>query len=171
VNSVSPDGKYLLYGKVDIRTLPLTGERKAETYLQTKYEEHGATFSPDGHWVAYHSDESGRFEIWVQGFPERRGKWQVSTEGGAFPAWRANGKELYWVRLDSTLMAASVELQAAGVRPGRAEALFRLPAGSGHEWFQPALDGQRFLVYEPEAVKQEERPMVVVENWAGRLRR
>ena len=170
VNSVSPDGKYLLYGKVDIRTLPLTGERKAETYLQTKYEEHGATFSPDGRWVAYHSDESGRFEIWVQGFPERRGKWQVSTEGGAFPAWRANGKELYWVRLDSTLMAASVELQAAGVRHGRAEALFRLPVGSSRPWFQPAGDWPRFLVYEPEAVKQE-GPMVVVENWAGRLRR
>ena len=79
--------------------------------------------------MAYDSDESGRSEIYVQGFPERRGKWLVSAEGGRNPAWRADGKELYWVGPDGTLMAASVELQAAGVRVGRTEALFRLPAG------------------------------------------
>ena len=147
----------------------MTGERNAEAYLQTKYEEHGASFSPDGRWVAYHSDESGRFEIYVQGFPERRGKWPVSAEGGSFPEWRADGKELYWVGRDGTLMAASVELLAAGVRPGRPEALFRLPAAP-HVSFQPARDGRRFLVYEPEGLPQE-GPMAVVENWAGRLRR
>ena len=111
--------------------LPLTGESKPEAYLQTKYSENSASFSPDGRWVAYDSDESGRSEIYVQGFPERRGKWLVSAEGGRSPAWRADGKELYWVGLDGTLMAASVELQAAGVRLGRAEALFRLPAVDG----------------------------------------
>ena len=63
VQSVSPDGKVLLYGNGDIMTLPLTGEGKPEAYLQTKYLEYGATFSPDGRWVAYESDESGRSEI------------------------------------------------------------------------------------------------------------
>jgi hypothetical protein len=111
----------------DIMTLPLTGEAKPQAYLQTKYEKRNAAFSPDGRWVAYNSDVSGRGEIYVQGFPERRGKWLVSAEGGRTPAWRADGKELYWVGPDRTLMAASVELQAAGVRPGRTEALFRLP--------------------------------------------
>ena len=67
-------------------------------------------------------------------------------------------------------MAASVELQAAGVRVGRTEALFRLPAGDGRAYFQPWRDGRRFLVYEPEGVPQY-RPMVVVENWAARLGR
>ena len=150
VQSVSPDGKVLLYGNADIMTLPLTGEGKPEAYLQTKYEEQNGTFSPDGRWVAYDSDESGRREIYVQGFPERRGKWLVSAEGGSTPAWRADGKELYWVGLDGTLMAVSVEVQASGVRPGRTEALFRLPAGDGRAYFQPGRDGRRFLVYEPE---------------------
>jgi hypothetical protein len=78
--------------------------------------------------VAYASEESGRREIYVQGFPERRGKWPASADGGRIPAWRADGTELYWVGLESTLMAASVELQGVEVRVGRAEALFRLPA-------------------------------------------
>ena len=73
----------------------------------------------------------------MQGFPERRGKWLVSAEGGSTPAWRADGKELYWVGPDGTLMAASVELQAAGVRRGRTEALFRLPAEDRCAYFQP----------------------------------
>ena len=170
VQSVSPAGKVLLYGIGDIMMLPLTGECKPEAYLQTKYSENG-TFSPDGRWVAYNSDESGRSEIYVQGYPERRGKWPVSAEGGRTPAWRADGKELYWLRLgDNTLMAASVELQAAGVRIGRTEALFRLPTEAPFTSFQPGRDGRRFLVYEPEGAPQG-RPMVVVENWATRLGR
>ena len=96
VNSLSPDGKYLLYGVGDIMTLPLTVERKPEAYVQTKYNELGASFSPDGRWVAYHSDESGKREVYVQGFPERRGKWLVSV--GSKPEWRGDGKELYWAR-------------------------------------------------------------------------
>jgi dipeptidyl aminopeptidase/acylaminoacyl peptidase len=168
VNSVSPDGKVLLYGTDDIVTLPLTGEAKPEAYLQTKYFETHATFSPDGRWVAYDSDVSGRFEIYVQGFPERRGEWPISAEGGRAPEWRADGKELYWAGLDGTLMAASVELLAASVRPGRTEALFRLP--DEHVFFQPGRDGRRFLVYEPEGAPQYQ-PMVVQLNWAARLGR
>ena len=170
VRSVSPDGKVLLYGNGDIMTLPLTGEGKPEAYLQTKYLEGSPAFSPDGRWVAYASYESGRSEIYVQGFPERRGKWPVSAEGGRTAAWRADGKELYWVGPDDTLMAASVELQAAGVRVGRTEALFRLPTEDRFSSFQPGRDGRRFLVQEPESALQD-RPMVVVENWVGRLGR
>ena len=118
-------------------TLPLIGERKPEVYLQTKYSESAASFSPDGRWVAYQSYESGGNEIYVQGFPERRGKWPVSAEGGRFPAWRADGKELYWVGPDDTLMAASVELQAARVRVLRTEALFRLPDKAEKESISP----------------------------------
>ena len=149
VGSVSPDGKYLPYGLSDILALPLIGERKPEPYLQTKYTERRA---------AYESDESGRQEIYVQGFPERRGKWLISAEGGRRPEWRADGKELYWNGLDGTMMAASVELQAA--------ALFRLPGQMNY--FQPARDGRRFLVMEPEG-EQQARPMVVVQKWVERL--
>ena len=164
--SVSPDGRVLLYGLVDIKMLSLTGERKAEAYLETKYNEGYAAFSPDGRWVAYRSDESGRNEVYVQGYPERRGKWLVSSEGGGlYPQWRGDGKELYWRKTDGTVMAASIELQAAGVQVGRAEALFRLPAGGN---FQRARDGERFLVAEPEG-SQLEFPMVVQLNYAARL--
>ena len=120
--------------------------------------------------MAYDSDESGRSEIYVQGFPERRGKWPVSAEGGRSPAWRADGKELYWAGPDGTLMAASMELQAAGVRVGRTEALFRLPTDEHLPSSSRARDGRRFLVYEPEGAPQY-RPMVVIENWAARLGR
>ena len=163
--SVSPDGKVLLYGVTDIKKLTLIGERKSEAYLETKYEEGYATFSPDGRWVAYRSDESGRPEINVEGYPERRGKWLVSAEG-VNPQWRGDGKELYFRKLDGTIMASSMVLQAAGVQVGRAETLFRITGGN--TYFRPALDGKRFLVLEP-AVAEQELPMVVVENWAARL--
>ena len=164
--SVSPDGKALLYGFQDIKKLWLTGERKSEAYLETKYTEGNAVFSPDGRWVAYRSDESGRYEIYVEGYPERRGKWLVSSEGGANPQWRGDGKELYWLKPDGTVMAASMVLQAGGVQVGRAEALFRTTGERGY--FRSAKDGKRFLVAEPED-GQQEFPMVVVENWAARL--
>lgn len=164
--SVSPDGKHLLFGSRDILALPLAGERKPEPYLQTKFSEFGATFSSDGRWVAYVSDESGRAEIYVQGFPERRGKWLVSSAGGAEPKWRADGKELYWVGPGNTLMAANLELTAAGVRVGLAEPLFRLSGVA----YQPARGGRRFLVLEPEGGPPPDRPMVVIQNWAAGLK-
>ena len=163
--SVSPDGKHLLFGSGDIMTLPLTAEREPEPYLQTQYGEFAATFSPDGRWVAYHSDESRRMEIYVQGFPERRGKWPVSSAGGRVPQWCADGKELYWVGQGNVLMAASVDLQATGVRVGPAVPLFKLSSGS----YRPAPDGRRFLVLEPEGGQQPCRPMVVIQNWAAVL--
>jgi eukaryotic-like serine/threonine-protein kinase len=163
VLSVSPDGMHLLYGLVDIMTLPLGGDGKPAPYLQTKYREMSATFSPDGRWVAYDSDESGSHEIYVQGFPDRRGKWPVSPDTGADPEWRADGKELYWVGRDFVLTAAAVDLQPAGVRPGRADALFHT---RGH--YHPAHDGRRFLVSEPEDARTD-WPMAVVRNWAAGL--
>jgi len=82
VQSVSPDGKHLLFGLGDVLLLRLEGKKKVAPYVQTKFAERLGVFSPDGRWVAYGSDESGRQEVYLQGFPERRGKWQVSAEGG-----------------------------------------------------------------------------------------
>ncbi len=122
VTSVSPDEKHLLFGRGDIFMLPLEGEKKPVPYLQTKFIERDAVFSPDGRCEAYHSDESGRSELHIQGFPERRGKWQVSAEGGIFSQWQVDGKELYWTGTDGrSVMAAPIELQDAGVKAGRPE--------------------------------------------------
>ena len=122
-------------------------------------------FSPDGRWVAYRSDESSRSEIYIQGFPEHRGKWQISAEGGTFPQWRADGKELYWLGNDfRSLMAVPVELQAEAVKSGRPELLFRTPV-----FGFATLDGKRFLVAVPEVAEQQALPMAVVTNWAAGL--
>ena len=72
-------------GAVTLFGLPLEGEKRPEPYLQTKFNEGYAAFSPDGRWVAYGSDESGRIEVYIQGFPERHGKWQISAEYGTLP--------------------------------------------------------------------------------------
>ena len=146
--------------------LTLSGERKPEAYLATKHFEGNSTFSPDGRWLAYQSDESGRSEIYVQGFPDPRGKWLISDGGGTNPVWRTDGKELFWVAPGNMLMAAGVELWPSGVKAGRAEPLFRVP----HEGrFQSARDGRRFLVQELEDETQRQKPLVVELNWASRL--
>ena len=169
LQSLAPDGKHLLFGVRDIMLLALGGEKKAVPYVQTKFRESAGAFSPDGRWVAYHSDESGRPEVYIQGFPERRGKWPVTAEGGYSPNWRADGKELYWRGSDGrTVMAAAVELQAGGVKAGRGEALFR-GGGTLFTAPQPSPDGKRFLDLIPEGGAAAGLPMVVVLNWAAGL--
>ena len=135
------------------------GPSPRHTYRRSSQKCYGA-FSPDGRWVAYRSGESGRSEIYIQGFPERRGKWQISAEGGPLPRWRADGNELYWNGLDArSVMAAPVDLQAAAVRSGRPELLFR------PSFCRIRHDGKRFLVHAPEGGEQQALPMAVVTNW------
>jgi len=102
VRAVSPDGKVLLFGFSDIMKLTLAGGG-VEPWLKTDFNEPRAVFSPDGRWVAYQSSESGRHEIYVQGYPEKRGRRLVSTAGGLSPVWRRDGKELYWVTFGGEL--------------------------------------------------------------------
>ena len=164
LTSVSPDGKHLLFGQRDILMLPVEGGKKPKPYLRTKYEEGGAMFSPDGRWVAYESNESGRNEIYIQGFPDGRGKWQLSAEGGAAPRWRADGKEIYWFGKRTTLMAAPIELQSTAVRSGRPEVLFQTRSVR-----IITIDGKRFFLEQLEDGEEQALPMVVVTNWAAGL--
>jgi hypothetical protein len=170
VSSVSPDGAHLLFGTSDIFLLPLAGTRKPEPWLQTQFTEGYGVFSPDGRWVAYRSNENGRFEIYVQGHPDRRGKWVISTVGGSVPQWRADGKELYWSSLDGMVMSARMALSEASPGAGTPEQLFRLPVSvGGYFYFQMSRDATKFLVWEPEGGEQPDLPMVVIQNWAARL--
>ena len=120
----------------------------------TRAEEVLAQFSPDGRWVAYQTNESGRFEVVVQPFPDAGGKWQVSTAGGVAPRWRAAGKELYFVAPDATLMDVPVTAAGASFASGTPVALFPariLEGGSvaiGHPQYAVARDG-RFLINHP----------------------
>jgi Tol biopolymer transport system component len=128
----SSDGQFLLYAEDDPKTgshlwaLPMTGnDRKPIMVVKTPFEEPNGQFSPDGRWVAYDTNESGRFEVVVQAFPGLGGKWPVSTGGGIRPRWRPDGKELYFVAPDGKLMAASIS-PGATFAVGKPVALFRV---------------------------------------------
>ena len=127
----SPDGKYILYEKVDPKSkfdlwvLPTSGDNKPVPYLQTESNEAHARFSPNGKWVAYASDESGRTELYVQSFPAGRGKWQISTSGGDQPSWRRDGKELFYVAPDGKLRAVEIEEADSTFQPAGIDDSFR----------------------------------------------
>jgi Tol biopolymer transport system component len=152
----SRDGQYLLYEEADAKTgwdlwaLPLTGDGKPIPISNTLFEERSGRFSPDGGWVAYQSNETGRFEIYVQPFPGPGVRLNVSTTGGTDPRWRPDGKELFFMAPDGKLMAASVRSPAATFEAGSPVPLFqtRVPT-SGAAYLMPQYavsnDG-RFLV-------------------------
>jgi Tol biopolymer transport system component len=174
----SPDGRFLLYESVgaqtgyDIWALPLTGEGKSFSVVQTRFEERDGQFSPDGKWIAYRSNESGRFEIYVQAFPGPGGQALVSTNGGAQPRWRSDGKEIFYIGLDSRLMAVPISVAANGqtLEPGQPTALFTtriafgpLP-GARRQQYAVSSDGQRFLVT---TLPQDAAPppITLILNW------
>lgn len=150
---VSRDGKYLLYEELDpssaadLWVLPLSGDRKPFPYIKTNYMETSARFSPNGRWVAYVSNESGNYEIYVQSFPTPGQAIRISSEGGMDPRWRRDGRELYFVSLDGRFMAADVKTDG-GFSAGLPKPLFRFSGNpqTTRRSYWPSPDGQRFLV-------------------------
>ncbi|MBI3048434.1 MAG: PD40 domain-containing protein [Acidobacteria bacterium] len=118
--SWSSDGRFVLYSRsnsatgIDLWALPMTGERKPMPIVTTPADQPGGEFSPDSRWLAYESNESGRFEVYVQPFPAGGGKWQVSNGGGRQPRWGRDGKELYCVAADARLMAVPLATSPDG---------------------------------------------------------
>jgi len=165
----SPDGKYILYSSQspttarDVWAVPLEGaDRKPFPVVQTPAEERGARFSPDGKWVAYSSNETGREEIFVRPFPGPGPAQRVSTEGGRLPFWRADGKELYYLREDQ-LMAVPVNGAAKGALTiGMPQSLFK-----ARGIVVPESDGRRFLVLAPLG-EVATPPVTVIVNWEDR---
>ena len=115
---------------IDLWVLPLTSDRKPFPVLQTMFDETEGQFSPDGRWIAYVSNESGRPEVDVQPFPAPGGKWQISTMGGSQVRWRSDGRELYYLAPDGRLMAAAIAFGADAQGPG----------GSVRRWRSSRLD-------------------------------
>ena len=153
--SWSADGRLLEYRQVDPQTrsdiwiLPLDGKSKPFVFLKTPAEESHASFSPDGRFIAYGSDESGRSEVYVQTFPATGAKWQLSSDGGMSPMWRRDGKELYFATPDGHVMAVPVALRGVSLEAGAPQALFASPAPSMTTWgsnLVVSADGQRFLI-------------------------
>jgi len=171
----SRDGRYLFEetpngGKTagDIWVLPLFGDRKPFPYLQTEFNERSAKLSPDGQWLAYASDETKRYEIYVQTFPNPGGKWQVSSNGGGLPIWSRDGKELFFIGADQKLMAVEVK-GGAKFEAGVPKLLFDTHLSGLNSGYDVSKDG-RFLI--PLAMEQATAPpMTVVINWNAGMKR
>jgi Tol biopolymer transport system component len=175
-SSWSPDGRFILYYAYgdpktgnDIWVLPLEGERKPVPFLRTGAIEQQGQFSPDGKWVAYRSNESGRFEIHLAPFPGPGVKYQVSIAGGEQPRWRGDGKELFYIGSDGRLMAVPISAGKSGLVIGAPQPLFgTLRTGGGFE-YDVSADGQRILAVVPNEKAAE--PLSVVLNWTAGLKK
>ncbi|HEY6434826.1 MAG TPA: LpqB family beta-propeller domain-containing protein [Acetobacteraceae bacterium] len=184
LSSWSADGQYLLYfsldpgSAADLWVLPMTGTRKPFAFLQSSFNKVWGQYSPDGHWVAYQSNESGRNEIYVRRFVvpgdtadstvAQAGQWQVSTAGGVFPTWRADGKELFFLNPAGIMMAAPITVTGSTVVPGTPVTLFQtkvlgggIDTGLGRQ-YDVAPDG-RFMINR--VVDAAVSPITLILNW------
>jgi Tol biopolymer transport system component len=170
VVSWSPDGQWLsfientLATSYDIWMLRLDGERRPQPFLQTQFDERNAIFSPDGHWLAYQSAESGRFEVYIQPFPGPGGKWRVSTEGGSEPRWARNGHELFY-RDGNKMMAVDIK-----TGPTFAAGKHRILFEGQFLAYDVSLDSQRFLMIQAVELEQPATQINLVLNWFEELK-
>ncbi len=187
VSDWSSDGKYLLLirgnyiggNPCDIWALPLLGDRKPFPLLTSAFRENEARFSPDGKWVAYESDESGRMEIYVIPFhppaedgsatpePTVGGKWQVSSNGGTYPCWRRDGKEIFFTSIYGKLTAVEIELSLEGVTIGTPKELFTIDQVAGIHPYDAAADGQWFVVNS--STVRQSSTIDLITNWDAEL--
>jgi Tol biopolymer transport system component len=183
-NSWSRDGRFLMYASVspvtnaDLWVLPMQGDRTPYVFLRTPFREAYGVFSPDGRWVAYQSNESGRLEVYVRPFfePGQRDaatandQWQISADGGTYAAWRADGQELYYLDPSGAMMAASITVTGNKLVPGTPQMLFRAHIAQGGRDLQQgrqydvAADG-RFLI-NTELADDAATPITLIQNWS-----
>jgi serine/threonine-protein kinase len=179
--SVSPDGKTLLFthhspaGATGIYALSLDGSGKIQPFLQSTFNQSHPRFSPDGHWVVYTSNESGRDEVYLQPFPGPGGKWMISTEGGNYPLWARTGREIFY-RSEDKMMSVPVEIQPT-FQAGTPRMLFAGGSyvggylGLGTYTYDVAPDGQHFLMIKEKEAPSTPKELNIITNWTGELKR
>ena len=180
--SWSSDGKFLVYhegvsggtyangvpGGWSIWILPLFGDRKTYPFLQSNFSAREATFSPDGKWLAYCSNESGEYRVYVVPFPGPGGKWQVSRGDGRGPLWRRDGKELFYLSADNKLLAVTVDASGGTFSAGDAHVLFDSQSYGVFARYYNSADGQRFVVvYEG---SQPSSTLTFISNWTSEVK-
>jgi Tol biopolymer transport system component len=179
----SPDGRLLMYQVVvgpgtrsALWVLPLSKDgtdesRKPYPLMQNEFSEFDGRFSPDGRWVAYTSNESGRNEIYVRALSGGSGRWQVSIAGGNGPRWCRDGKELYYLSSDNTIMAAGIRLTEAAAEISNVHRLFEVPSleQSVYPSFDAGPDGNTFLL-NLQNDSQNQAPLTLVVNWDAALK-
>jgi eukaryotic-like serine/threonine-protein kinase len=187
--SSSSDGRYLVYGRRDLTksqsssdltknqnsfdlwVLPLFGDRKPFPIVQTSFDDIYAAVSPDGKWMAYQNNESGRMEVYVTAFPGGGAKWLVSANGGVQPKWRGDGKELFFLDSADSVMAVDVSTAGNAVRLGVPHALFQAVAVQRQAGaFDVTADGKRFVINSGN-LKEGNEPMTLVQNWPAELKK
>jgi serine/threonine protein kinase/Tol biopolymer transport system component len=170
----SRDGRFLVYQSLDPKTqwdlwyVDLSGSHTPTIFLRTPFNELGGQLSPDGRWLAYSSDESGSWEVYVTAFPGPGGKWQVSNGGGTQPIWRRDGSEIFYLSSDRTLMTATVaERKTLALLTPRP--LFPTRARyTGNRAYDVSADGQRFLI-STMMIEQPPDPLTLVIDLATEL--
>jgi eukaryotic-like serine/threonine-protein kinase len=174
----SRDSRFILYiaqppgSGIKLGVLPTEGDRKPYPLTETAFNSDHGAFSPDVKWVAYTSNESGREDVYVQAFPGKGGSYRVSRNGGTQPMWRGDGRELFFLAPDSTMMAVSIST-ANGFEAGIPQALFASGAVNftgNRRQYAVTRDGQRFLINLPQQ-RATPTPLTVVVNWQAAAQR
>jgi Tol biopolymer transport system component len=176
----SRDGRFVVYSelaaktKYDLWVLPVEGgtDRKPVVFLKSEFNEIFGQLSPDSHWMAYTSDESGQREVYVRPFPSGDGQTKISIAGGEQPRWCCDGKELFFYAADGKIMSVAVTA-VAGLKPsfeaGAPRLLFETHLASspimGAFEYDVTADGKRFLIASPFAGVTSVPPLTVVTNW------
>jgi Tol biopolymer transport system component len=184
--SWSPDDKYIVFEVTDVKTgwdlwmLPLFGDRKAYPLMQTPFNETWAEISPNGKWIAYDSDETGRYEVYIRPFPSGDGKWQVSTNGGWYPRWQKDGKELFYLDAAANGKILSVRVNISGQAPEFSSAAPLFDSGyininhGVHHKYAVSPDGKHFIIPRAEATltgDTRQLPITVVLNWDSEFKK
>lgn len=174
----SPDGKYLTYlwgngeKMVSLWIKPVSGDAKPVAIVQPPSPQSNIylyRISPDSHWVAYQSDESGQIEIYITSFPDGKGKWRVSINGGAYPAWSGNGKELFYQNLTADIFVCSLTVKGSEIEVGQPQRLFHAASPGIGVPFDIFNDGKRLIVNHSE--EEAQAPLQLVTNWPAELKK
>jgi len=179
----TPDGKSLIFREVDaasgfgvLNALALDGDRRPKPLMRTPVNSVNAALSPDGHWLAYQSTESGQDDVHIRPFPElESGHWQISSDGGSRPVWAPSGNELFYLDARYRLMTASLQQKPFGITKPSGAFLFGFPPRAGAaRFFDVSPDGQRFLAIRSVSQKDEAaqpNQLRMVLNWDEELKR
>jgi len=180
--SASPDGKTLVFRETlpsaDLMALSLDAGHEVRPLVKSSFTEQNAEISPDGHWMAYESNDAGQFEVFVRPFPDvDAGRWQISTGGGTQPLWSRTGQELFYLAPGGSLMGVRVDRGASWSASAPAKLFDERyyhgggPGSGTGRTYDVAPDGRRFVMIKPEESRGAAPGLIVVQNWIEELRR
>jgi Tol biopolymer transport system component len=181
----SHDGRFIIFRQTspqsgnDLLALPVSGDKKPIPLLQSEFNEVEGAVSPDGRWLAYASDESGTYEVYVQPFAPgsskpSSGKWQISIGGGRDPHWRGDGREVFYIAPDRKMMAVAVKTEGDSFVRSTPQVLFdvRFPVeGTTLSRYAVSADGKRFLMAAGLEASSEAEPLHVTVNWLAGVKK